>query len=164
MRKIKIIKYVGVMLFIIYVATMVLASFSNYFGDFNVIAFTLVLALLSLHLCYKGTVLHSYSTLWFALNLVLYALLILYFEIMKIDYNGFYFLFAFLPIVPSLILVFLGKAGYLKVIILDLSVALPLTIFNFPTLNLWLKIGVFAFSILLGIFICKLFSLGKERI
>lgn len=164
MAKIRIIKYLGIVLFIVYLVTVVLAFTTSYFGDLNIIAFTFVLALVSLHLCYKGAVLHSYSTLWFALNLVLYALLILYFEIMNIEYNSFYFLFTFLPLIPSLIIVFWGKVGYLKVIILNLSVALPLTIFNFVTLDLWLQIGVFTFSILLGMFISKLFSLGKERI
>ncbi len=147
-----------------YILTILLAYKGSFWGDKSVIAFSVVLTLVSLGLCYKGAVLKSYSTLWFALNLVLYALLILIFEIRNIDYLNLLYLFAFLPLISSLILVCFGKFAYFKVIILNLSVALPLLAFEFWEMVLWLKIGVFAISILLGVLTSKLFSLGKERI
>lgn len=164
MGKIRALKCIGLVLVVAYVLTILLAYKGSYFGNYNVLAFSLVLTLVSLGLCYKGSVLKSYSTLWFALSLILYALLILIFEIKNIEYSHLIYLFAFLPILPSLLLVCLGKFAYIKVIIINLSLALPLLVINILEMALWLKIGVFTVSVLLGLLVSKFFSLDKEKI
>lgn len=164
MKKIRAIKYVGLALFVVYVVTIILASFTNYFGDYGVIAFSLVLASVAFHLFYKGAVLKSFSTLWFALCLILYALCILVFEIWNIGYSSYSFLFVFLPILPSVFILAFGKVIYLKVIILNLSIALPLLLFNYMNLSIWLKFGVFTISIVLGVLISRCIYVGKEKI
>lgn len=164
MRKIRVIKYVGIALVALYVASIILASFTSLFGDYVVTIFSIILASISLYLFYKGAVLKSYSTLWFGLCLILYALCILAFEIWNIRYENYSFLFAFLPIVPSVLMLAFGRAIYLKVIIFNFSIALPLLIFNYVSLNLWLKIGVFTISIALGILVSRCTHIGKEII
>lgn len=164
MRKIRAIKYVGIALFVVYVVTIIFAHFTNFFGDYDVIAFSLVLASVALHLFYKGAVLKSFSTLWFALCLILYALCILAFEVWNIEYEDYFYLFAFLPILPSVLMVAFGRVTYLKVIIVNLSISLPLLLFNYFNLSFWLKLASFAISISLGIVISRCIYIGKEKI
>lgn len=151
-------------MFVMYASTTILAYSTNLFGDYEVVAFSLVLASVALHLFYKGAVLKSFSTLWFGLSLILYALIILAFEIWKIGYAEYLFLFAFLPILPSILMFALGRAIYLKVIIFNFSIAVPLVIFNYVSLNFWLQFGVFTISIAVGILISRCTHIGKEKI
>ena len=96
MRKIRAIKYIGLVLFFAYTMAIILTYFTSFVGDFDNILFSILLAVLSLFTCFKGTMIRSFSTLWFSVTLILYAILIIVFEITKISYDDYIYLFAFL--------------------------------------------------------------------
>ena len=94
MKKIRAIKYISIALFIWYISLIVMAYKTQYFEDKTNLYFSLLLASISLIMSFKGVVLKSYSTLWFALSLILYALIIILLEMKNIDYMyQYYFVF-----------------------------------------------------------------------
>ncbi|MBE5739039.1 MAG: hypothetical protein E7354_04870 [Clostridiales bacterium] len=164
MKKIRAIKYISIALFIWYISLIVMAYKTQYFEDKSNLYFSLLLASISLIMSFKGVVLKSYSTLWFALSLILYALIIILLEMKNIDYNSYKYFFILLPIVASLILVAFGQKVYLKVVILNVSVAIPMLLDYFIELQIWLYIVVFIISVLIGILLCRTFGFDKETV
>lgn len=163
MRKIRAIKYIGLVLFFAYTIAIILTYFTSFVGDFDNILFSILLAVLSLFTCFKGTMIRSFSTLWFSVTLILYAILIIVFEITKISYDDYIYLFAFLPIITSLVFICFKKFHYIKVLIINLSIAIPVLISKTTVFNLWLNIGCFMCFVILGIFIAGLLDGHKER-
>lgn len=164
MIKIRIVKYIGIVLFVLYIAIIALAKYSQMLGDMDIILFSVLLASVSLVLCFEGAILKSFSTLWFALSLILYAILIITFEVNNIAYSGVGYLFAYLPILSSLIMLFMGRWGYIKVIILNISIALPISLIHNLSMEIWLKLGIILLSFIMGVFISKCITFDKEKI
>ena len=103
MKRIKTVQVTGLFLFIIYI---ILIAFDFTIGFIDLkcdILFSIVLAIISLNLIYKGVLLKSSSTLWFALNLILYAILIVLLNLISVDYRDYYVYFVLIPIIPSVI-------------------------------------------------------------
>ena len=67
-------------LFVFYVVLIVCDFTIDFLGIKSDVLFSIVLAVVSLNLLYKGVLLRSSSTLWFSLNLIIYAILIVIFK------------------------------------------------------------------------------------
>lgn len=163
MKKIRAIKYISILLFIIYISIILVAYLTDYISANATVWFSIVLAVVSINCCFKGAVLKSYSTLWFAVSLVLYALLIIVFEVNRISYGEFNYYFAVLPVVTSLIFICFGKLNYIYAIIINLSVAIPIFIINLFSLNIWLKIAVFTVFVLVGLLLSRAVYIKREK-
>ena len=85
MKKIRIVQIVGILLFLVYVSFIIINSFKiSIIRGKETFIFSILLAVLSITLIYKGVLLKSSSTLWFALNLISYAIILLLFDIFDI--------------------------------------------------------------------------------
>lgn len=164
MRKIRAIKYIGLLLSIIYLLTILGVCFTEYIGGTENLVFSILLAVLSVFSCFKGSMIKSFSTLWFGITLILYAFLIIIFEVTEFSYFDYIYVFAFLPIVTSLIFVCFKKFNYIKVVIINLSIAIPILLSNILDVKLWLNIAIFSISILIGIFVCRLINISREKV
>ena len=121
MRKIRIIQLVGTILFVIYVTLFVVELEYNHFSTNNsVLAFSVLLALISLNMLNKGVVLRSSSTQWFGMVLILCAIAMMLLRLGVLTPNHYY-LFSIIPIIPSVILLAVFRNPlYIKVIILNI--------------------------------------------
>lgn len=165
MKKVKIVQIIGIILFVIYVALIISELSFGYLGEVQNIAFSVILAIISLTLIYKGVLLKSGSTLWFAISLILYAILLIIFELLKIYVNDFYYLFVLIPIIASLInIAVFNNLIYIKVIILNISLAIPVFLVSFVEIEWWQTLIVVAMCLFAGIVICRLINFDKERV
>ena len=80
------------------------------------------------------------------------------------SYYEYIYVFAFLPIVTSLIFVCFKNFNYIKVMIINLSIAIPILVSNILAIKIWLNIVIFIESILIGISICRLITTRKEKV
>ena len=144
MTKIRLVQIIGSLLFLIYVILIIAERYMKVLGDSSNLIFSVILSLVSLGLIWKGKILYSSSTLWFGLSLILYAITIVVLEIIKYDIINYY-LFVFVPIIASLIIfVIFKKLLYIKVIIFNIFLAIPIVLYNVLWLTWWwaLIIGV----------------------
>ena len=93
MKKIKIVQFIGILLFIIYVTLLLIDLTLNVLGDVKIIVFSCIMALISINLIAKGVILKSSSTLWFSITLILCAILIAVLEILQKNVSDFYYIF-----------------------------------------------------------------------
>jgi len=164
-KRVKIVQLIGIILFVVYIVFILLSSLAVkvFVGRENII-FSIILAMLSITLIYKGTLLKSSSTLWFAINLVSYAILIVVFEITQLKFDSEYYLFAIIPIFASLInIAVFNYLIYIKVILLNLSIILPIIIYRFTSINLIWTIVIACSSIILGIVLCRTIYFKREK-
>ncbi len=164
MRKIRAIKYLGIILSIIYLFVIVVAYYTEYISGTENLIFSVLLAVLSLFSCFKGSMIRSFSTLWFGITLILYALLIIIFEVKNFSYSEYIYVFAFLPIITSLIFICFRKLNYIKVMIINLSIAIPILLSNIFEIKIGLNIAIFSVSILVGIIVCRLINTHREKV
>jgi hypothetical protein len=164
-KRIKTVQVTGLFLFIIYI---ILIAFDFTIGFIDLksdILFSIVLAIISLNLIYKGVLLKSSSTLWFALNLILYAILIVLLNLISVDYRDYYVYFVLIPIIPSVItLAVFNNLMYIKVIILNISIFIPLIVYSTITQNIWWVISIGCMGLFLGILICRMLKFSKEKV
>ena len=165
MKKIKIIQIIGITLFIIYIGLIISDILLNYMGDYKILTLSFILALVSINSIWKGVVLRSSSTLWFSITLILISITIVIFDLNALVVENYYFIFVLIPIIASLInLAIFHNLIYIKVIILNISIAIPTIIHYFYNLKVWWNILSFGVSIVLGIIICRLWNLDKENV
>lgn len=165
MKKIKIIQIVGITLFIIYIGLILSDILLDYMGDYKIITLSFVLALVSLNSIWKGVVLRSSSTLWFSITLILISITIVILDLNELLVENYYFIFVLIPIISSLInLAIFHNLIYIKVIILNISIAIPTILHYFYKLNGWWNFLSFGTCIVLGITICRLWNLDKENV
>lgn len=165
MKKIRVVQIIGIVLFLVYLILILLDIFNKIFGDYRLLIFSSIMAVVSLNMIFKGVIIRSSSTLWFAIFLIISSILIVVFEILKINIEEFYFVFAIIPIFSSLLnLVVFKNLIYIKVIIINLSILIPIIIQSFNNFNIWLNISIYIISILLGIIICRSINLNKENV
>ena len=145
-----------------YIVLLVLHTQSYFVGfRYDVLA-SIMFALLSIMLLYKAIIVYSQSTCWFALNMILVAILLLLFNILNLTEN-FYYLFSIIPIISSIIIIAVyANLLYIKVIVLDISISIPIIVFNYVFLAWWWQVVVYTFSIILGIFVCRKISIFRE--
>lgn len=164
MKKIRIVQIIGFILFVIYVLLIISEFIWGYLADLNLIVFSGVLAIVSITMITKGVLLKSASTLWFAISLILFAICIISSEIFKIP-REYGYLLALIPIIASLVnIAIFHNLFYIKIIIVNISVFIPLLIVRYVSLQWWWSVIIFAISIILGIIICRNISLEKENI
>ncbi len=165
MKKVKILQALGYILFALYLALIIMQLSINLFGKYQDIVFSIVLATVSLNLIYKGVLLKSASTLWFAICLILYAIALVVFVLFHISFESHYYIFAFLPIIASLLnIAIFGNLLYIKVIAINISIIIPITIFRFVTTNIFVVATTAILSIALGIVICRKINIDKENV
>lgn len=164
MRKIQVVQLIGIVLFVTYIALIATDIIFNYLRDYKVLILSSVLAIISLNLISKGVLLKSSSTLWFAITLLLMAIIIVIMHLMDIMPGKYYFIFAIVPIFSSIInLAIFHNLIYIKVIILNVSILIPILIIYFLDLSIWIYWLITIISILLGIVICRSWNLVKEN-
>lgn len=165
MKKIRIIQIICSVLIIVYLGLFISDIIYGYMGDLETFVFSILLTLLSISLMFKGALLKSTSTFWFAICLILIAITIIIFKLINIDIEKFYYIFFIIPLIASVLnlLVFKSKI-YLKVIILNISIIIPILINEFTKINWWVFSLIFGISIIIGIFICRSINFDKEKV
>jgi len=164
-KRIRIVQIIGVTLFIIYFGLFLLDLIWGLLNDTNAIIFSIILALISISLIYKGVLLKSSSTLWFAINLILCAIFLIVISLLDLSIDDFYFVFSLIPIVASVCNLFIFRYNiYIKVIILNISIIIPIILLQFFNLIWWVVLIVAIVSISLGILICRSINFGREKV
>lgn len=165
MKRIRIVQAVGITLFLVYIGLILVDVMGGLKHEYSYLVFSIVLAIISLNLMYKGHLIGSQSTMWFAISLVLFAISIAVCQILSIEPIDYYFVFALIPIISSIINVAIFfNLFYIKVIILNISIAVPITIMYFFELNIWYIIAIGFASIVLGTLICRCLNFDKEKV
>lgn len=165
MSKIRIVQILGFVLCLAYITILILNMFWGVFPNINNLIFSIILAIVSFELLFKAVIIKSTSTMWFALSLILYALIIIIFERLSLNYKSMAYVFAFLPIISSLIILLLfNNYIYIKLIILNMSIAIPITLFNLLDLKWWIFAIILTIGILFGILLSRMVNLDKEKV
>ena len=155
---------IGIGLFVLYVFMILTDIIFEYLGDYANMALSVLLAVISLNMIYKGVLLRSSSTLWFALDLILFAITIMIFELMKTNPIEYYFVFALIPIISSIINVAIFKnLIYIKVIIINISIIIPIFIMYFTNLSIWWLLTIGVIGIVLSVLLCRMIKMDKEK-
>lgn len=165
MKRIKVVQIIGFVLFLIYITLAISDLIIGYIGDYRELVFSILLAVISINMLTKGVFLKSQSTLWFAITLVLYAILVIIFNTINVKYNTFNYIFILLPIIASVInIVVFHNLMYIKVIILNITIAIPFILSKYLKLNnIWLFI-IGIVSIFIGIILCRFFKMKGEKV
>lgn len=164
MKKIEIVKWIGVVLFLFYITLIAIDLTLGVLGDYQVLIFSIILALISINLIAKGVIIKSSSTLWFSITLILFALIIIVFEMNFIESIDYYYIFSFIPIISSVInLAIFQNLIYIKVVILNISIIIPVCIQYFLQLETIQILLIYIVSVLIGIIVCRCINLNKEN-
>lgn len=165
MKKIKIIQIIGISLVFIYLALLISDVVWGYLGDINTLVFSVILVCIGLNLIRKGVLLKSTSTLWFAMCLIIFAICIIILKLNNQDTQDFAYLFGIIPLIASFInLAIFGAKIYIKVIILNVSILVPIFTSQFLNFQWFINVGIGVISLVLGILICRNINLDKEKI
>lgn len=165
MKRIRIIQIIGIVLFVIYFGLFVVDLSYGILHDLNTFVFSIILALISISLLFKGVLLKSSSTLWFAINLIFSAIFLIIINLFNLNIDYCYYIFSLIPLVASLInLLIYRYIIYIKVIVLNISIIIPVVLMQFFAVEWWIILVVAIVSVLLGIFICRSFNLGREKV
>lgn len=165
MKKIKIAQIVGIILFIIYIGLFIIDLIWGILGKLDILIFSILLAVVSIWMIYKGVLLKSGSTLWFALSLILFAILIMTLNLLGMDINDNYYIFSLIPLISSVfILLIFRYIIYIKLIILLISTIIPIFTSKFFVSTWWINAIIGSISIITGIIICRNLNLGEEKV
>lgn len=165
MKKIKVVQIIGFVLFFVYVGLVISEFIWGYISDYRELLFSVLLAVVSINMLVKGVFLKSQSTLWFAITLVMYAILMTIFSIFNIDYNLYNYIFILLPIIASAInIVVFHNLLYIKVIILNLTLAIPFILSKFISLQTFWYYVIGVVSVLIGIIVCRCLKMKREKV
>ena len=165
MKKIKIIQIIGISLVFIYLALLISDVVWGYLGDINTLVFSVILVCIGLNLIRKGVLLKSTSTLWFAMCLIIFAICIIILKLNNQDTQDFAYLFGVIQLIASFInLAIFGAKIYIKVIILNVSILVPIFTSQFLNFQWLINVGIGVISLVLGILICRNINLDKEKI
>lgn len=165
MKKIKIVQIIGFVLVLVYFLLIISELIVGYLKDFRELTFSILLVIVSINLLFKGVFLKSQSTLWFANVLILYAILMIVFNLLNIEYNNYIYIYILLPIISSIInIVIFHNLIYIKVIILNISLVVPFILYKFIKLDFYLYFIIGTISVLLGIIMCRFFKMKREKV
>ena len=165
MKKIKLVQIISILLFLVYIVLILIDIKASVLGNLSRFYFSILLAVISLNMIWKGKILKSTSTLWFGLSLILYAILIIIFELMQYDLQDLYYLFVFIPIISSvIILVIFGNLIYIKVIIFNIAIAIPVVLYNVLWLAWWWVVVIGVVSIVSAVLISRNLWFNKEKV
>lgn len=165
MKKIKVVQIIGFILCFVYVGLFVSDLIWGYIGDFREMLFSVLLVIVSISMLTKGVFLKSQSTLWFGITLVLSAILMLIFSIFNVDYILYNYIYILLPIIASMInIAVFHNLIYIKVIILNITIAIPFVISKIVILDVFWYFLIGVISVFLGIVVCRFIKMKKEKV
>lgn len=165
MKRIRIVQLLGFVLVGCYIVLFSIDIKYGLLGNMRNWIFSILVVLIGINLICKGIILSSSSTMWFANNLILVAITILFIEFIQLNINEYIFVFSIIPIIPTFINLFILKQKiYIKVFILNASIIIPILIFQFSSIEWYWVCGMAIVSIALGIIICRNINLDKEKI
>ncbi len=165
MKKIRIVQFLGIMLFVAYIIVFVIDLIRGVLGDYKELIFSLFMALIGINLVVKGVLVKSNSTLWFANVLIAISLTIVLLKYLGLDILNYYYIFSIIPIIASIInLIVFKNLIYIKVIIINITITIPTIIQFLYNFNIYWTTGMFVISILIGVLICRLINLDKENV
>lgn len=165
MKKIRVVQIIGFILCLLYVGLFITDIIWGYIGNYKELLFSILLVVVSISLLVKGVFLKSQSTLWFAITLVLFAIFMLISNIFNMNITIYNYIYILLPIIASMInIVVFHNLLYIKVIILNITIAIPFILEKYiPIQKFWFFV-VGVVSIALGIFVCRLIKMKKEKV
>ena len=165
MKKIKFVQIVGIVLFLIYISLVLIDIVWGIAYDINNLIFSIILAAISVTSIFKGVLLKSASTLWFSVTLILTAIMLVIFNIYRLNADNYWFIFAIIPIVSSIINLFIFKyLIYIKLIILNISIIIPIFVYKYLQFDWWIILIIGIISISLGILVSRLIKFKKEKV
>jgi len=165
LKKIKIVQVTGIILFLLYFVLLIIDLLIGVFANYSFLVFSIIISAIGINLIYKGVLIKSSSTLWFANTLILYSILIAVLDLLNYDFFGNRVLFSIVPIVSSLINLFVFQnLIYVKVIIINLSIIIPMVIEYYADFEFGAILAVFLISIGVGICACRLINFDKENV
>ncbi len=165
MKKIRIVQFLGIVLFVAYLIVFVIDLVRGFLGDYKELIFSLFMAIIGINLIIKGVLIKSNSTLWFANVLITMALTIAVLRYLKIGVVENYYLFTIIPIIASVInLVVFKNLIYIKVIIINVTVIVPTMLQFLKKFDIYWTTGMFIISVLIGVLVCRLINFDKENV
>ena len=165
MKKIRLVQIVGIILFIGYIILLIVDGINGFLGNYSQLVLSIVMAVIGLNLIIKGSVIKSNSTMWFAIVLISISVTIIIAGLLEINLIKNNYIFAVVPLFASFLnLIIFNNLTYIKVIIVNISIIVPMVIEYFYSFEFYWSIGLFVISILIGIMICRLINWGKEKI
>jgi hypothetical protein len=165
LHKVRIIAIIGIILFVIYVGLIITNISLDYLGEYELLVFSIILALISINMINKGILLRSTTTLWFALNMIIFAIVIIICELLSWDIANVGYIWSLIPILPSIInLIVFNNYIYIKLIIINVFIIIPLIINSLVVFSFWIEMGFIAGGIVIGIITCRLINFDKENV
>lgn len=163
-KRVKIIQIIGSLLVFVYLGLFVSNVIFGYLGALDTFIFSILLVAIGFDLIWKGVLLKSSSTLWFAICLILWAILILILKLCNQNIQEYIFVFASIPLIPSALNMIVFKNSiYLKVIIINISIIVPILLMQFLTLSWWWLVLMATASVVVSIVICRFIGLKRGR-
>lgn len=163
-KRVKIIQIIGSLLVFVYLGLFVSNVIFGYLGALDTFIFSILLVAIGFDLIWKGVLLKSSSTLWFAICLILWAILILILKLYNQNIQEYNFVFASIPLIPSALNMIVFKNSiYLKVIIINISIIVPILLMQFLTLSWWWLVLMATASVGVSIVICRFIGLKRGR-
>ena len=160
-KRVKIIQIIGSLLVFVYLGLFVSNVIFGYLGALDTFIFSILLVVIGFDLIWKGVLLKSSSTLWFAICLILWAILILILKLYNQNIQEYNFVFASIPLIPSALNMIVFKNSiYLKVIIINISI---IVLMQFLTLSWWWLVLIATASVGVSIVICRFIGLKRGR-
>lgn len=165
MKKIRFVQAVGVVLFLGYILLLVIDVFKGFLGNYYQLILSLIMAIIGFNLLFKAVIIKSSSTIWFAIVLISMSVVIITMSLYRIEIEKLYYVFAIIPLFASLLnLIVFNNLIYIKVMIINATIIVPMIIQQFYTLGNYWSIGLFVISILIGIIICRVINFDKEKV
>jgi len=165
LKRIRIVQIVSIALIMVYITLLIVDIAIYELGDWKDLAFTLLLAGIAVNMIFKGVLIKSQSTMWFAVTLALSAITLILFVLNGEDGAEYYYIFSFLPIISSVInLAIFGNLIYIKVIILNISIIVPIILSYFVAIEILTLVVIGVCSVVVGISICRLIRTNKENV
>ena len=161
-KRVKIIQIIGSLLVFVYLGLFVSNVIFGYLGALDTFIFSILLVAIGFDLIWKGVLLKSSSTLWFAICLILWAILILILKLYNQNIQEYIFVFASIPLIPSALNMIVFKNSiYLKVIIINIFIIVPILLMQFLTLSWWWLVLMATASVGVSIVICRFIGLKR---
>ena len=161
-KRVKIIQIIGSLLVFVYLGLFVSNVIFGYLGALDTFIFSILLVVIGFDLIWKGVLLKSSSTLWFAICLILWAILILILKLYNQNIQEYIFVFASIPLIPSALNMIVFKNSiYLKVIIINIFIIVPILLMQFLTLSWWWLVLMATASVGVSIVICRFIGLKR---
>lgn len=165
MKKIRFVQAVGVVLFLGYILLLVIDVFKGFLGNYYQLILSLIMAIIGFNLLFKAVIIKSSSTIWFAIVLISMSVVIITMSLYRIEIEKLYYVFAIIPLFASLLnLIVFNNLIYIKVMIINATIIVPMIIQQFYTVGNYWSIGLFVISILIGIIICRVINFDKEKV